>query len=593
MTCDTPVSKTLHNSFNVLKMVAGGAPLASTLQAVAAICAQTRRDMRFGILLLENERLNLAADHNLSGEDQLVLNRLSSQPPTLALAHLKGHSSVYVKLLITPASELIGALVAFGLHQPFDEAALDRELNEVCWMATLAIEQKHLSEELAYRVHHDALTHLWNRVWMEEEIYRVLTFASRREASIGLAILGVDRFRIINDVLGSQVGNELLCQIAGRIASRMAPSFSLARGSGDEFMVLMPDVSAPEQVDLSSREFLRCFDECFQIGDHELAIKASIGSTIVKASACTVTELEGQAYTALRYAKKQDRGKVVAFDPSMIRVPPERLVMEQHLRFALQKREFEVYYQPQINLVSGRMVGAEALLRWKHPALGFISPAVFIPLAEEIGLIEEVGDWVLDQVIRQCQEWRKSGLSHIRVAVNVSALQFARVDFGTSIAQKLQSSQIEPSSLELEITESAIMTNFEHGLRQMNILRSLGVTLAIDDFGTGHSSLAYLQQLPIQRLKIDRMFVKEIATREDRPPLLASIVQMARALGLSSIAEGAETAEQVSALLALDCEEVQGFVFSKPLPANDFFEWAMRREPVQAETSCSAFCISV
>jgi EAL domain-containing protein (putative c-di-GMP-specific phosphodiesterase class I) len=200
---------------------------------------------------------------------------------------------------------------------------------------------------------------------------------------------------------------------------------------------------------------------------------------------------------------------------------------------------------------------------------------------------------VLDQVIRQCQEWRKSGLSHIRVAVNVSALQLARVDFGTSIAQKLQSSQIEPSSLELEITESAIMTNFEHGLRQMNILRSLGVTLAIDDFGTGHSSLAYLQQLPIQRLKIDRMFVKEIATRADRPPLLASIVQMARALGLSSIAEGAETAEQVSALLALDCEEVQGFVFSKPLPANDFFEWAMRREPVQAETSCSAFCISV
>jgi diguanylate cyclase (GGDEF)-like protein len=593
MTCDTPVSKVLHNSFNVLKMVAGGAPIASTLQAIAAICAQTRRDMRFGILLLENERLNLAADHNLLGEDRLVLNRLSSQPPTLALAHLKGHSSAYVKLLITPASELIGALVAFGLHQPFDEAALDRELNEVRWMATLAIEQKHLSEELAYRVHHDALTHLWNRVWMEEEIYRVLTFASRREASIGLAILGVDRFRIINDVLGSQVGNELLCQIAGRIASRMAPSFSLARGSGDEFMVLMPDVSAPEQVDLSSREFLRCFDECFQIGDHELAIKASIGSTIVKASACTVTELEGQAYTALRYAKKQDRGKVVAFDPSMIRVPSERLVMEQHLRFALQKREFEVYYQPQINLVSGRMVGAEALLRWKHPALGFISPAVFIPLAEEIGLIEEIGDWVLDQVIRQCQEWRKSGLSHIRVAVNVSALQLARVDFGTSIAQKLQSSQIEPSSLELEITESAIMTNFEHGLRQMNILRSLGVTLAIDDFGTGHSSLAYLQQLPIQRLKIDRMFVKEIATRADRPPLLASIVQMARALGLSSIAEGAETAEQVSALLALDCEEVQGFVFSKPLPANDFFEWAMRREPVQAETSCSAFCISV
>jgi diguanylate cyclase (GGDEF)-like protein len=586
MTCDTPVSQALRHSFSVLRMVAGGAPVATTLQAVAAMCAQAHRNLRFGILLLENEHLSLAADYNLLGEDRLFLSRLSLQSPTSVLAQLHDHPSTYVKPLITSAAELVGALVAFGIYQPFDKAAFHRELDEVCWMATLAIEQKHLSEELAYRVHHDALTHLWNRVWMEEEIYRVLTLASREEASVGLAILGVDRFRIINDVLGSQIGNELLCQIAGRIASRMPSSFSLARGSGDEFMVLMPNVNTPEQVDTASHEFLSCFDQSFHIGDHELVIKASIGNTVVKASACASTELEAQAYTALRYAKKRARGKVVAFHPSMIRIPPERLVMEQHLRFALQKREFDVYYQPQIHLLSGRLVGVEALLRWKHPALGFISPAVFIPLAEEIGLIEEIGEWVLDQVIKQYQEWRESGLAEIRISVNVSALQFARVDFGAWVGQKLGSAQIRPGSFELEITESALMTNFEHGRRQMNLLRSLGVTLAIDDFGTGHSSLAYLQQLPIQRLKIDRMFVKGIVTREDRPPLLASIVQMAHALGLSIVAEGAETAEQVSVLLDLACEEVQGFFFSKPMPANDLREWAKPRQLIQAETAC-------
>jgi diguanylate cyclase (GGDEF)-like protein len=567
-------------------MVAGGEPITPTLQAIAALCAQIHGGLRFGMLLSENEHLILAADHNLSGEDRLILSRLSFQPFTSALTQLHGHASTYVRPLITPASELIGALVVFGLNQSSHKAALQQELDEICWIATLAIEQKHLSEELAYRVHHDALTHLWNRVWMEEEIHRALTLPSRKDSSVGLSILGVDRFRIINDVLGSQVGNELLCQIAGRIANRIQPSFLLARGSGDEFMVLMPNVSDPEQVTVGSRELLSCFDEPFQIGDHELAIKASIGSATIEAVVCTVAELEGQAYTALRYAKKRARGKVVAFHPSMIRVPPERLVMEQHLRFALQKREFEIYYQPQINLVSGCLVGVEALLRWKHPALGFISPAVFIPLAEEIGLIEEIGDWVLDQVIKQYQEWRAAGLSDVRVAVNVSALQFARSDFGESIGQKLESAQIQRGSFELEITESAIMTNFEHGLRQMNTLRSFGITLAIDDFGTGHSSLAYLQQLPVQRLKIDRMFVKEIVRKEEKPPLLASIVQMACALNLATVAEGAETAEQVSVLLDLACEEVQGFFFAKPMPAPDLLDWAKRREPIQALVAC-------
>ena len=261
----------------------------------------------------------------------------------------------------------------------------------------------------------------------------------------------------------------------------------------------------------------------------------------------------------------------------MIVTPPERLAMEKHLRFALQKREFELYYQPQIHTPTGELTGVEALLRWKHSSVGFISPATFIPIAEELGIIDEIGDWVIGEAIRWLEFCHESGLNLGRVAVNVSALQFSSGNFASSVAKRLRTARIKPEHLELEITEGAVMTNFEHGLRQLEILRSLGVTTALDDFGTGHSSLAYLQQLPIHRLKIDRMFVKDIVSRDERPPLLYTIIQMGRALGCSVIAEGVETAEQALALSAMRCDDVQGFFFSKPLPAKDLLKWALAR----------------
>jgi EAL domain-containing protein (putative c-di-GMP-specific phosphodiesterase class I) len=251
--------------------------------------------------------------------------------------------------------------------------------------------------------------------------------------------------------------------------------------------------------------------------------------------------------------------------------------MEKHLRFALQKREFELYYQPQVDLASGDLKGVEALLRWKHASLGFISPATFVPLAEEIGIIEEIGEWVLIEAVRQREAWRKDGLAQLRMAVNVSALQFARMDFASQVAKRLRHSRIEPHELELEITETALMTDFEHGARQIKLLRSLGVQIALDDFGTGHSSLAYLQQLPIDRLKIDRMFVKDITTSDERPALLSSIIQMGLSLGCAVIVEGVETVEQALALSAMSCEEAQGFLFAKPLAPVDLMKWIADR----------------
>ncbi|HEX4169054.1 MAG TPA: bifunctional diguanylate cyclase/phosphodiesterase [Bryobacteraceae bacterium] len=551
------------------------APMTRTLRAIEMMASRLHPHARCAVLFLENDRLIPAAEYSSFSKEAELFSRLPARPSAALLIELANQYNVAVKPLITTAAELIGAMFIFGVDPAELSLELNRDLQEIGWMATLTIEQKHLAEELAYRAHHDPLTHCHNRVWMEQEIDRVLD--ETRDRHIALAIIGLDRFRVINDVLGYQIGNELLRQVVRRIANGLSRSFTFARFGGDEFMVLMPDLPAPDLAAIHAHMLLDCFDAPFSIGEHELILKASIGCAVSEGQKIGGADFQAQALTALRYAKSRTRGKVAAFEASMLRVPPERLVMEQHLRFALAKREFELYYQPQIDLASGRLIGLEALIRWNHPSLGYISPSIFIPAAEEIGIIEDIGDWVIDEAIRQLQVWQQADAFNVRVAVNVSALQFSRPNFGSSIAHKLRRFGIAPERLELEITESAIMSNFESGLRQMETLRSLGIQIAIDDFGTGHSSLAYLQQLPVHRLKVDRMFVREISSREQRPPLLSGIVNMAHALNLIVIAEGAETIEQLLALSAMGCEEVQGFIFSKAMPAREVQPWLKER----------------
>ncbi len=562
----------------------GGVPIFRALDVAAvaaAMAARLRPNLRSAILVLEDEGLLIAAERNLRAADRLALRKLADSQSVSALHDFAHQPGVTVRALVTEAAELIGWIILFS-DLEVDVRELEKQLDEVCWIATLALEQTHLLEDLAYRAHHDPLTRLWNRLRMEEEIDRVWAELSGSGQVVGLVLIGIDSFRIINDVLGCHAGNELLQQIAQRLIPTLDASVSLARVGGDEFMVLLPGLNFPEQVAAANAALLQVFQESFHIGDHELVVRASVGSATGRPGECSAAELQNHANIAFRYAKKRERGRAANFHSSMASIPPERLVMEQHLRFALQKREFEVYYQPQIDLLSGELVGAEALLRWRHPWLGFISPGTFIPIAEEIGLIEEIGDWAIDEALRFASNWKRSAFGKIRIAVNVSGLQFSRADFGSSVARKLRRVDIAPEDLELEITESVVMTNFEHGLRQLNILRSLGVQLAVDDFGTGHSSLAYLQQLPIHRLKVDRMFVKNIVSRNERPPLLASIVQMAHALDLSVIVEGVETQEQAFAVAAMKCEEMQGFLVSKPLAGEDFRRWAQEKAQKKA-----------
>ncbi|MGH9667587.1 MAG: putative bifunctional diguanylate cyclase/phosphodiesterase, partial [Bryobacteraceae bacterium] len=295
-------------------------------------------------------------------------------------------------------------------------------------------------------------------------------------------------------------------------------------------------------------------------------------------------DLESRAYTALEYAKRAGRNQVAVFDSSMVGASPERLALEQRLRQALPNGELLMNYQPQIELATGAATGVEALLRWKHPELGFVSPGTFIPIAEENGLICSFGEFALYESLRQAIAWRRQGMRSVRVCVNVSPLQFCRPDFAGRTIAAIQEFEIDPSQLELEITEGVIMQNVDAALVHMNRLREIGVQFAIDDFGTGHSSLAYLQKLPIQRIKIDRSFIKDITKASERPALVVNIIRLAHALGVPAIVEGIETLEQAIALTAMGCEEAQGYLFSKPLLGQELFHWTQHidREPAGA-----------
>ena len=579
MTVKCSAEDNLPDGSDALRLLAHGSPLGRTLEAAATVAASIQDGVGCCILLVSDDRLSLAAAHGVGDADQQLLRRLCHYSLNDCLAALQQDRQAEVRLLVTAAAELIGAVVLFGpadwrLTADSGERPFASRLDEVCAISMLAIEGKNLVDELYFRAHHDALTRTWNRLWMEQQVMRVLDEATDRGCSTGLMLIGIDSFRTINDVLGSQVGNDVLREIAFRLSEVLRPEWSLARCGGDEFLVLLPDLVGPDELAMHARNLLTLFQQPFEIGDHELFVRATIGTSISGPGESGGEELQNRAESALRHGKRCARSRVTSFSDSIVSTPPGRREMERHLRFALQKREFELFYQPQIQLSTGKLLGAEALLRWRHPSLGFISPAIFVPIAEQIGIIDEIGAWVLSEAIRQLEIWHRSGFDRLRMAVNVSALQFSKDDFASYVAKCLRRADIRAGDLELEITESAVMTDFDHGVRQIKLLRSLGVLIAVDDFGTGHSSLAYLQQLPIQRIKIDRMFIKDLASEEESHPLLSSIIQMARALGCDVIAEGIETAEQAMAIASLDCDEVQGFFFSRPLPASEFVSWA-------------------
>lgn len=430
-------------------------------------------------------------------------------------------------------------------------------------------ERKRSEERIQQLAHYDVLTGLPNRVLFSDRLEQSLINAQRNQLKVALLFLDLDRFKQINDTLGHDIGDELLKMVAQRLLSCVREQDTLSRQGGDEFIAVLPDADAVG-AELVAAKMLEAIIQPYKINQHELRISSSIGIAVYPDQAQEAESLIKYADVAMYQAKDSGRNKYLRFDPSMNTSSHERLQLENSLRTAVERQELRLYYQPQIDLINGRIIGCEALVRWQHPELGMISPATFIPLAEETGLIMPISDWVLEEALRQARAWRDAGLPEITVAVNLSALQFRQRILNEQVGTLLKKYDLPPHVLDLELTESILMQGIDSALSMLHELTIMGVGLSIDDFGTGYSSLSYLKRFPIQKLKIDQSFVRDITTDSNDATMVKTIILMAHSLKLHVIAEGVETEAQADFLRASGCEQAQGYLFGRPVPADEF-----------------------
>lgn len=426
--------------------------------------------------------------------------------------------------------------------------------------------RKEDEEQIAWLAHHDPLTDLPNRALLGDRLERSLARAARKANRVALLVLDLDRFKMINDSLGHGVGDQLLQQVAGRLSGAVRETDTVSRQGGDEFLIVLGDISDPDDIVRVVQKVLDRMDQPFELAGQALSSTVSIGIAVYPDDGSDGETLIKNADSAMYCAKEEGRNTFRFYTEAMNQSALSRLRMENALRVALERGELSLAYQPQIEIVSRRLLGVEALLRWTSASLGPVSPAAFIPVAEDSGQIIAIGEWVLSQACEQVRRWREQGLGDICVAVNLSALQFLRSDIVSTVRDAIAASAIPPQLIELELTESLLMQNAEGVLRTMRELKALGVRLSIDDFGTGYSSLSYLKRFPVDRLKVDRSFVKDAADNPDDAAIVRTIIQLGRSLKLDVIAEGAETAAQIEFLAAQGCHSVQGFYFSRPLP---------------------------
>lgn len=413
----------------------------------------------------------------------------------------------------------------------------------------------------------DPLTGLPNRRLLRDRFAQLLAAAERDEGEIALIFLDLDHFKRINDSLGHSVGDDLLCEVSGRLSAAVRRIDTLARLGGDEFIFALPGIHASAAAEVARRLLDVCVTP-FVVGGHELTITPSLGISIYPQDGKDLETLLKNADAAMYRAKEVGRNTFQFYASEMNTATLERLLMESNLRRALNQNEFVLYYQPLVNLQSGLIIGVEALIRWKHPDLGMIMPDRFIHVAEETGLINPIGDWVLCEACRQAQAWCEAGLPPITMAVNVAPVQFRQAGFVAVVAGALATSGLEAGRLELEVTERTVMYEADINLGTLSALHRMGVELSLDDFGTGYSSLAYLKRFPVGKLKIDRSFINDLEVDSDDRAIASTIVSMGRNLRLTVLAEGVENAEQLALLRQMGCDMAQGFHFSRALPAD-------------------------
>jgi diguanylate cyclase (GGDEF)-like protein/PAS domain S-box-containing protein len=427
---------------------------------------------------------------------------------------------------------------------------------------------KESQEKLDHMAHHDPLTALPNRLLFHDRLQHALQRAARSGEQLAIMFIDLDRFKNVNDTLGHHIGDELLKQVAGALSERLREGDTLARLGGDEFIVLLENVDGAFGAGQVAEKLMSMFEQPFIVSDYELFVTGSVGISMFPNDAADLNMLVRNADVAMYQAKARGRNGYQFYAPSMTGEGVERLRLEAMLRRSIEKNEIFLNYQPQVEIDSGRLVGVEALVRWNNPELGIVPPVRFIPLAEDTGFINQLGKWVLYESCRQMIRWQEAGLYVPKIAVNLSVKQFERGSIVSMVADILQETGLEPGRLQLEVTESVIM-NTGDALAFINDLHAIGVGLAIDDFGTGYSSLAYLKQMPVQTLKIDRSFIKDISTDINDEAIAIAIIQLGKSMNLSVIAEGVETEEQAAFLLRHGCKLAQGYFFGRPVVPED------------------------
>ena len=428
------------------------------------------------------------------------------------------------------------------------------------------------NKQLRHLATHDALTSLPNRVLLDDRMSQAIAHAERAGEGFAVCVLDLDRFKLINDSMGHRAGDELLKQVARRLVNMVRSVDTVARFGGDEFVLLLGQLRLPADAERVGRKVIEELQAPVNIGELEIHTSVSIGVAFYPDDGTTIETLYAHADAAMYCAKNRGGSNVQCFASSMNLATEERVRFEADLHRALKLQQFELHYQPKFSAPTMQIRSVEALIRWRHPERGLIAPAEFIPLAEESGLIVPIGEWVLREACRQARAWQDQGLPMVRIAVNVSALQFRRLDLVDTVRRALIDADVNARYLEIELTESAVMTHPEESVEILERLSRMGVVVSVDDFGTGYSSISYLRRFPIDKLKIDRTFISNLMTSAEDASIVRAIISLAHGLRLKVVAEGVETAEQVSFLQKLGCDQYQGFFFSRPVTATAFEE---------------------
>jgi diguanylate cyclase (GGDEF)-like protein/PAS domain S-box-containing protein len=496
--------------------------------------------------------------------------------------------------------EAFEKLMAFGACAPFEKDLIKHDGSHVpvlfgaafddeeiaCFVVDLS-QNKQTQEKLNHLAYHDALTDLPNQVLFKDRLKQAIALSRRNDQMQAVLLLNVDRFKTINDSLGYTAGDRLLQSLAQRLTSCVRESDTVARFGGDEFAVLLTQIPRAQDAANVARAIKQTLDQAFLFEDQEIFVSSSIGISLYPQDGRDTASLLKNAGAALDRAKVQGGNNFQFYTAGGTTRALKQLVLESNLRPGLERSEFVVQYQPQVDVRGFQLVGMEALVRWQHPSLGLLYPTDFIPLAEENGLIIALGDFVMRAACAQNKAWQDAGLMPMRLSVNFSARQFQQTTFIADVAHILKETNLDPRWLELELTESSIMKDPEEAIEKLHELKLMGIRVAIDDFGTGYSSLNYLKRFPIDTLKIDKTFVADVCKDPHDTAIVRAIINLGHALDLTVIAEGVETKEQLQYLSALECDVLQGFLFSKSLPAKAFEELLVEQRRVTAQGDVS------